>query len=482
MADEGFDLVVVGTGPAGLTCAIRAARGGARVLLVEKDRRIGGTLHLSGGHLSAGGTSLQRERGIDDDPERHLADIQRISHGTGRRDLMSLVTTHAPEVVEWLVERGMPFDPETPRLVYGHEPYEVPRTVYGVEGGLSILQVLAAELDEVRAAHDLLLWTDAPVTGLTTDADGRVTGVEVYRGGAELEVEAQAVVLATGGYGADAELFAERHGIALVTVASRTSTGDGIHLGRSVGAGLQGEGTYLPTFGGMPDPQAPHRANWAERVLLTTERAPREIYVDRAGRRWIAEDEPSIDLKERALTGLPDQVFWTVFDDDAVARAGGDQPPIVLGWAPDDLRRHANVRPGVYAADTLEELAGLAGIDPTGLVASVAAYNRAVAEGHDPEFGRTHLPAPIAAPPFYALLNQGIAVVTFDGLDIDDSFAVRDEAGAPIPGLFAIGEVIGAGATCGNSFCSGMLLTPALVFGRLLGERCGSLRRPTTPA
>lgn len=62
-------------------------------------------------------------------------------------------------------------------------------------------------------------------------------------------------------------------------------------------------------------------------------------------------------------------------------------------------------------------------------------------------------------------------MVTFDGLDIDDSFAVRDEAGTSIPGLFAIGEVIGAGATCGNSFCSGMLLTPALVFGRLLGER-----------
>ena len=57
------------------------------------------------------------------------------------------------------------------------------------------------------------------------------------------------------------------------------------------------------------------------------------------------------------------------------------------------------------------------------------------------------------------------------GLDIDGTFAVRDEAGARIPGLYAVGEVIGAGATCGNSFCSGMLVTPALTFGRLLGER-----------
>lgn len=461
---------MVGAGPAGLTCAVRAARGGARVLLVEKDRRIGGALHLSGGHLSAGGTSLQRARGIEDSPDLHLADIDRISNGTARTDLVRLVVDEAPAIVEWLVESGMPVDPETPRIVYGHEPYEIARTVYGVEGGLSVLQVLEAELAEAVAAHDLTVWLSAPVTGLITDGEG-VGGVEVYRDGDEIEVAAGTVVLATGGYGADAELFAERHGVELVTVASRTSTGDGIHLGRSVGAAIQGEGTYLPTFGGMPDPQAPHRANWAERLLLTVERPPREIYVDRNGGRWIAEDEPSIDVKERVLTTLPDQVFWTVFDDDAVARSGGGQPPIVLGWEPEDLRRHANVRPGIHAADTLDELAALAGIDPDGLAASVASYNRAVEAGVDPEFGRTHLPAPIAVPPFYALHNQGIAVVTFDGLDIDDSFAVLDEAGAPIPGLYAIGEVIGAGATCGNSFCSGMLLTPALAFGRLLGER-----------
>ena len=477
MSQWEYDAVVVGAGPAGLTCAVRAARGGARVLLIEKDRRIGGTLHLSGGHLSAGGTSLQRAQGIDDDPDLHLADIDRISNGTHRSDLVRIAVDEAPGIIEWLVEAGMPMDPATPRIVYGHEPYEIARTVYGVEGGLSILQVLEAELDEATAAHDLTVWTNAPVTGLITDDDGRVTGVEVYRDGSEVEVHAPAVVIATGGYAADPELFEERHGVELVTVAARTSTGDGIHLGRSVGAALQGEGTYLPTFGGMPDPQSPQRANWAERLLLTTERPPREIYVDRSGRRWIAEDEPSIDAKERALTELPDQVFWTIFDDDAIAEAGGDNPPIVLGWGPDDLRGHANVRPGIHSADTLEELAALAGIDADGLVAAVASYNEAVAAGVDPEFGRQHLPAPIAVPPFYALHNQGIAVVTFDGLDIDDTFAVRDEDGNRIEGLFAVGEVIGAGATCGNSFCSGMLLTPALVFGKLLGERLSGTRR-----
>jgi len=136
----------------------------------------------------------------------------------------------------------------------------------------------------------------------------------------------------------------------------------------------------------------------------------------------------------------------------------------------------ANTRAGVHSADTLAELAALAGIDADGLVETVARYNAAVAAESDPDFGRTHLPAPIETGPFYAIRNHAITLVTFQGLDIDDRFRVRDELGAPIAGLYAVGEVIGAGATCGNSFCSGMLLTPALVFGRILGERLAADR------
>ena len=131
----------------------------------------------------------------------------------------------------------------------------------------------------------------------------------------------------------------------------------------------------------------------------------------------------------------------------------------------------ANARPGVHAAATLSELADLAGISAAGLIETVARYNAAVAAGADPDFGRRHLPAPIATGPFYAIRNHAITLVTFQGLDIDASCAVRSDSGATIPGLYAVGEVIGAGATCGNSFCSGMLLTPALTLGRLLGQR-----------
>src|SRR4051794_41937437 len=128
MPEHRYDVVVVGAGPAGLSCATLAARGGARVLLVEKDRRLGGTLHLSGGHLSAGGTSLQRARGIDDSPDRHLADIDRISRGTGRADLIRLVLEHAPAGGEWLGARGGGFRAGEPPDGLGPQAGGDPRT------------------------------------------------------------------------------------------------------------------------------------------------------------------------------------------------------------------------------------------------------------------------------------------------------------------------------------------------------------------
>ncbi|WP_127480117.1 FAD-dependent oxidoreductase [Nocardioides pantholopis] len=477
MASEtSYDVVVVGAGTAGIPCAIHAAEGGARVLLVDKESRIGGTLYITGGHLAAAGTKRQAEKGIEDSVEAHLADIRRISAGTARDDLITIVAEHAPATVDWLHDRDFPFAPETPRIVYGHEPYGVARTVYGKDEGMSLLEVLRPELDRAVAAYDLTVWTQAPVTELRQDDEGRIIGVSVLRGGDEVEVDARSVVLATGGYGADAELFQELEGAPLVSAANKTSTGDGIHLGLSVGARLQGQGTYLPTFGGLPDPQSPTRANWNDRQRLTSERPPREIYVDVHGKRWVAEDEESIDQKERALTKIQDQTFWTIFDDAALSLSTGTLNEMVVGKDPDQVRAMANTRPGVHSAATLAEVAALAGIDAAGLEDTVGSYNAAVAAGADPEFGRQHLPAPIAEGPFYAIRNHAITLVTFQGLDIDADFAVRDEQGTAIPGLYAVGEVIGAGATCGNSFCGGMLVTPALTFGRLLGTRLAETR------
>lgn len=470
------DVLIVGAGTAGIPCALEALAAGARVLLVDKADRVGGTLHLSGGHMSAAGTRRQRERGVVDDPADHLVDVERISRGAGRRDLIGLAVREAPGTVDWLDALGFPFDPVTPRIVYGHEPYGVPRTYYGPQEGRSILAVLEPLLAPHLATGQLQLWLSSPVLALTTDPSRVVTGADVRRSDGHTErVRAAATVLATGGYGADAALFAELDRAPLVTAASPTSTGDGLRLARELGAGLAGQGCFLPTFGGLPDPEDPGRARWHDRPLLVaTERPPWEVYVDRDGARFVREDSPSIDHKERALARLPDLTFWTVFD----ARALRESRPMVVGWEPEDLDARAGVRVGVHRADSLEGLARAAGIDPAGLAGTVRDYNYGVAAGRD-YLGRSHLPAPIAEPPFYALENHGVTLITFVGVDVDEQLRVRSADGEVVAGLWAAGEVLGAAATSGNSFCGGMLVTPALAFGRFLGRRLGAEVRLT---
>ncbi|MFN8169159.1 MAG: FAD-dependent oxidoreductase [Candidatus Nanopelagicales bacterium] len=456
------DVVVVGAGPAGLALTVHAADRGLDVTLVEAAEDIGGALPWSGGHLSAAGTRRQAERGIADSVEAHLADIERISRGTARPGLTRRAVEEAVPTLEWLDDLGLELDPATPRIVHGHEQYSVPRTVHGTNMALGILEVLRAELERVVADGRVTVLLGTRVTSLVA-AGERVVGVRLAGGDQVLGDE---IVLATGGFGHEPELFAELEGVPLVTSSAPTSTGDGIRLGRSVGAGIAGRGMYIPTFGGLPPEGDDLRVDWVHRPhLVAPERPPWEIYVDRGGRRWVAEDEPSIDAKERALTTIEDMTFWTVFDAHALASSH----PMVMGWSADELDAAAGVRRGVTKAATLEELAAAAGIDADGLLATVERYNGFVDAGRDDALGRTHLPARIEQGPFYALENHPVTLITFAGLSVDDDLRVLREDGSVIEGLHAVGEVIGSAAVNGNSFCSGMCLTPALALGRRLG-------------
>lgn len=468
-----WDVLIVGAGNAGLPCAIEAASLGLRTLLVEKDVRIGGCLHTTGGHLSAAGARRQQLAGIDDCVQWHLDDIAAITGGTHRDDIVRVAVEHAAETVDWLDDNGFRFAPETPRIVYGHPPYRVARSYYGPDGGLSLLEVFSRLIDEQVSSGRLEVWTDSPLIDLkagtaTVNGQPKVAAATVLRRGTETRVQADAIVLATGGFAADAELFEAIEGFPLVSAAHPTDTGDGLVLAQHLGAALQGEGKFLPTFGGLPHPTTPGRVQWEDRPVLTTpERAPWEIYVDASGRRWVREDAESIDTKERALVAeVPDLVFWTIFDD----RGRRESVPMVVGWSPQDIAEKANDRAGVYSAASIAELARTAGIDPPGLQATIDQYNRAVAVGRDEAFSREFLPAPIAEPPFFAMRNHGIALLTYAGLDVDVTARVRRSDGQVFANLFAIGEAMGGAATHGHAILSGMTCTPAIVYGRLVAR------------
>ena len=468
------DVVIVGAGTAGIPCAIEAGRGGARVVVVEKQDRIGGTLHWTGGHMSGAGSRRQRARGIEDSAQAHADDVERISRGTADPALVRLAVEEAPRTLDWLEDLGVEFEPDTPRVIYGHEAYAAPRTTWAVGTGVEMLEAMRPLWDaEVEAGRVVPLLGHA-VADVVVE-DGRAVGVVARpTGGAgeQVEVRAPHVVIAAGGYAADPEFFAEvtPGSPRLVSTAPESSQGEGIRAGRRAGGAFRGAEHYLPSWGGIETEPGSGRASWHDAwatIFTSVYRAPREVVVNARGERFIREDEPSSDARERALMGQPDHRLWLIFDEAAVE----DGAPLVKQWSHDTLRRHAEAGVFAWAADTIEDLAERAGLPPAALAATVERYNGFVAGGEDQDLGREASDYPVSTSPFYAVAAHATSLISFGGLHVDDQLRVLDGSGAPIPGLYAIGEALGAGATSGNAFCSGMLLTPALSFGRILGRR-----------
>ncbi|MCY4025808.1 MAG: FAD-dependent oxidoreductase [Acidobacteria bacterium] len=466
---ETFDAVIVGAGTAGMPCAITAAQHGARVAVVEKTAEVGGSLHVSAGSMSAAGTRRQRERGIDDDPRLHLDDIIRITRGTANPALARLAVEEAPHAVDWLDELGYAFDEATPLIYSGYEPYSRARVYFGQDLARSIYVVLRPLWDEHVAAGRIVPFLETSLQSLLLD-EQRVVGVTACRKTGELTLRSQAVVLATGGYGSNPELFSELTpgSPRLVSATRLSSTGDGLQIAREHGAAVRGTEHYLGTIGGIEEEPGSGRSDWwaGYANIYPSERPPAEIHVNGHGVRFVAEDHPSPDLRQRIQLEQPDGKLWVVFGAGAL-KAG---EPLVPQWDAATFRRKAREGRCAFSASTLRELAGRAGIDADGLERTVRAWNEAVRTGVDP-LGRREPGPPIDTPPYYALLTHPISLLTFAGLAVDTDLRVLSESGVPIEGLHAIGEVIGGSAVTGNAFCTGMMVTPALSFGRIVGRR-----------
>jgi fumarate reductase flavoprotein subunit len=455
-----FDLAIVGAGTGGLSCAIEAARLGLRVCLLEKSNRIGGTLHLSAGQMSAAGTRLQRERGIADDPDLHFADVMRISRDTADPVLVRKAVDMAAETIDWLMAEGFEMDPVCPVVLHYHEAYRIARTYWGIDGGRSVLKVLA-RLFAASGGIDLRL--GHAVTGIHHRGD-TLDGLSVRTpDGRETVVTARQYVVSTGGYGSAPDLFAAyTQGRPLFSTAAETSTGDAYRWAAGLGIPMRGAEHYLPTFAGIETAPGTGRVVWDELPQLTPQsRLPWEIFVVRDGTRLVAEDIDSVDARERALLRQPDLTFWIVFDE----RIRRQSPPLLPGWDPEKrAAAYAGGHPSFVRAGTVADLARAAGIDPAGLVETVEAFNAGVAAGRDP-LGRTHAPLPIDEAPFYAIRCHGIVLRTSAGLSVDADLAPLGPQG-PYTNLRLIGEALGGGALSGNAFVGGMSVTPALGFGR----------------
>jgi fumarate reductase flavoprotein subunit len=470
----GWDAIVVGAGTAGLPLAIFAAQRRARVLLLDIADTTGGTLHVSTGQMSAAGTALQRSRGIVDTPQEHYDDLQRISRGTIDPVLSRLAVFNAAPTFDWLVSRGFAPLPAHPVNGEGHEPYSKPRYYWGAEGGRSIMKVLQREVQGPVDAGTVSILLQHDVFELLQSRDGRVRGVRARdASGAAHEFTARSVVLTTGGYAADPATYARLSGRPqYINMSYPHSRGRGIELGLAAGGVLRGMDNYMSNYGLVLASDDYPTGVFARPIDFPQKRPPWEIHVNAEGRRFVREDVPSVDAREQSLLWQTGGRRWIVFDQAILDAA----PPVLQNFTPEDLRGAFDLHPWFKRADSIAALARAAGVDPAGLEGSVAMYNYGVKTGSDP-LGRQHHPLPLAKAPFYAIRTQATAITAAAGLTVDGTLRALRADGSVIPGLYAAGEVLGAGSLQGKAYSGGMMVTPSLTFGRLLGSQLLPLGR-----
>ena len=469
-AADKYDLIVVGAGNSGMPAAIFAAERGGNVLVVEKSPVLGGTLDRSGGMMSGSGTVFQKAKGIDDSPDAHYADTMHISRGTVDPVITRLFVDNAGDSINWLAANGFEVaDDSQPVLTMGHEPWTTPRYHFGEGRGRTVLAVMEPLYKAQERAGKVTSLMSTGVIDLIQDNSGAVVGVTTEDDNGRLaDYMGKHVVLACGGCASNPRMFADLHGKELTAqLAYPYSQGAGLTLGLSAGGYICGGEKYLASFGAILADDTYPSVTDARFNGRPDQRQPWEIYVNSDGKRFMREDHPSVDYREHALTAQAGQRMWVISDQEIM-----DKAPIAYGsWNKRQLMDAFDDHPMFIKAENLDALGVKGGINPANLMNSVTTYNRAVTEGTMDAFGRLHRPLMLTKGPYYAVRVTGTTLLSFAGLAVDGQLRVTRPDGTPVPNLYAAGEVIGAGATTGNSYVNGSMVTPALTFGRLLGQR-----------
>jgi len=351
---------------------------------------------------------------------------------------------------EWLKSLGVQFAPEG---VYPSGVGSTPRGHQPEGAGEAVVQVL----DGHRSHKGVDLVLQSRVTALVSDADGRVTGVRI----GEDEASCAAVIMATGGFGANPEMIEQYYPEAASSgawrwyIGTEGAQGDGITLGQAVGATIAGHnrGLLLVTPGFSRDLE----------VLLPSWL----ILVNAAGRRFTNESAPYTVLG--GLIQHQQGPVFAVFDERA-RREAKPNPMSQAYWVADVLARKAD-EGIIQRADSLSALAQAAGVDAQGLQGTVARYNFDAQNGADTAFFKTGTLQAIAEPPFYAAeVRPAIVCWTGTGLRINADAGVLGQDEQPIAGLYAAGETVGN--LHGDRYIGGGgSFGPCIVFGKLAGEQ-----------
>ena len=482
------DVVVVGAGGAGMTAAITAAGEGKSVVVLESQSMVGGNSVRATGGMNAAKTVYQDENefgesagvektlktaaekyadnetitalaktvseqwaayqanptGYFDSVELMELDTMIGGKGINDPELVETLCANSADAIDWLDEHGITL--HNVSSFGGASVKRIHRPVNAEGKTVSVGSYMIPLLQENCEKAGVKMMLDTTATEILTDANGAAVGVKATGASGEtVTVNAKAVVLATGGFGANLDMVVkykpELKGF--MTTNAPGIQGQGIEMAQAIGA----------TTVDMDQIQI-HPTVEANTAALITEglRGDGAILINEEGKRFIDEvgTRDVVSAAEIAQTG---SYSWLVVDQAMV-----DASSVIQGY----IKKGYTVTGATY-----EELGKAMGVDAAAFAETMEKWNGYVEAKNDPDFGRTSFANPLNTAPYYAVKVTAGVHHTMGGLKINANTEVLNEKGEVIPGLFAAGEV--TGGVHGANRLGGNAVADFTVFGRIAG-------------
>ncbi|MDT2742552.1 flavocytochrome c [Lactococcus garvieae] len=436
---KSYDVIIIGSGGAGMTAAIEAKDAGMNPVILEKMPMAGGNTSKASAGLNASETSVEKAQGITDSNDKFYEETLKGGGGTNDKELLRYFVDHSAAAVDWLAQNDIVLDNLTTTggmsVSRTHRPHD----------GSAVGAYLVKGLEENISKRDIPVFVNSDVTKIN-EKDGKVSGVEVKIEGETKQINSKAVVVTTGGFGANQKMIAKyRPDLKdYVTTNAAGSTGDGIEMISALGGALVDM-----------DKIQIHPTVFQKTGYLVSEsiRGEGAILVNKEGKRFFNEMDTR-DKVSAAELKQEGKYAYAIFGEGTK-----DKVKAVDQYISKDM---------VVEADNVEELAKKLDIKPEELNATVNKWNKAVADKKDSEFGRTTGMTNDVSGKVYAIKVAPGIHHTMAGVKINTQTQVLKEDGQPIKGLYAAGEV--TGGLHGGNRIGGNAVADIIIFGRQAGQ------------
>jgi fumarate reductase flavoprotein subunit len=470
------DVVIIGAGGSGLAAAVAAAKKKLKVIVLEKRKMAGGTLAMLSG-LVAADSPTQKRAGISISADDLFLKHMQYSHWTLNPRIVRAWLNRSGETIHWLEEKGVKFEMFS---MYTDEP---PTSWhYGLRVGSNIVKAL---LQDCRNLGVQFIY-ETRAKKILFEKSGKVTGLTARTGNQNVEFEAKAVIIATGGYGGSRELMAKYcpHYINHMkpTGIELFHTGDGIQIAFEAGADKEGLGNLLmcgPCFvGGFG--------------VFHLAIEPTTVWVNQEGERFIEEFLSCSPFEApNAMLRQTNQACFSLWDEAT------KQQVIQHGYIrPDahtitDISKIENAiedqiqKGNMVISDSWDEIAHWIGANPSTLMATIEQYNRFCDNGHDELFAKpAEYLKPLRTPPFYVAKCYPWHLGSIGGIKINERMEVLNKKRRSIKGLYACGSDTGGwSASTYNRFLAGAGASYAINSGLIGGENAAEyLKMLNAPA